>query len=237
MGMLLHTVFQLMLQVSWAQGSQLMLPDSSCDQFSEHRYYSMCYSDEHRQAKWTTHLLERKSIRGKQKRTNNFREDPNLHDPVRSFDFSKSGYDRGHLVPAGDMKGSYQSMSETFFMSNMSPQRPMFNRRLWASLEAKLRSWVLNFGDAYVVTAPVLEDGIDRIPSGVSIPNHYYKIAYFPELEVMVAFLIEHKYYKHRDFRRFAVTVDEVEQLTGIDFFPELPDRLEDRLESTLTQL
>ena len=190
--MLLKIFFTFFISFSHAAGNEF-LPKSDCDQKVRQTYYTVCYSQEHRQALWTYHKLTVSSINGKQKRTNNFRKNSKVADPVGPKDFSGSGYDRGHLVPAGDMKLNKKAMSETFFMTNMSPQNPTFNRGLWGSLEQKVRYWVKRDGEAVVVTAPVLENGLSRIKSGVSVPELYYKIVYFPKLRLMKAFLMPNK--------------------------------------------
>ena len=208
-------------------------PKSDCDQKVEHRYYQVCYSDPHRLALWTSHWLTEEGTQGKTSRTNNYRPDHNLVDPVHHKAYYRSGYDRGHLVPAADMKLNYTSMSETFFMSNMSPQKPSFNRGVWKSLENHMRSLVEQNGMAYIVTAPLLSEELAKLPSGISIPNHFYKIAYFPEKELMLAYLISNTKHKNAKLSEFRVSVDELEELSGIDFFPALDDEIETLLEAS----
>lgn len=209
-------------------------PKSHCDQVSSHTHYEICYSNKHKQALWTFHKLELSSINGNTSRTNNFRADPNIDGPVDNTDYRGSGFDRGHLVPAGDMKLNYTSMSESFFMSNMSPQRPGFNRGIWRSLEMGLRSMVSKLGPAYIVTAPILASDLKQIYSEVSIPNYFYKIAYFPESDVMKAYLIENKTQSGFKYFEFQVTVDFIEQITGIDFFSSMEAQQQERLESQI---
>jgi endonuclease G len=231
--MLLQTLFTFLISFSHA-GPTKFLPQGDCHQKIQQAYYTICYSDKHRQAKWTIHRLTLNSINGKQKRTNDFRKNPQVDDPVGSKDFSGSGFDRGHMVPAADMKLNKQAMSETFYMSNMSPQNSSLNRGMWGSLERRTRDWVKRDGEAYVVTAPVLENGLNRIKSGVSIPDYYYKIIYFPDDQIVKAFLIPNiKPIKNEKFYDYSVSVDEIEKVTGLDFFAELPDSIEDELEAT----
>lgn len=208
-------------------------PVGDCDQQIKHAYYNLCYSKEHRQALWVFHKSTLENINGSQKRTNDFRRDPNVNDPVGSRDYSGSGYDRGHMVPAGDMKLNKTSMSETFFMTNISPQNPSMNRGIWGSLENRIRAWIRRGdGDAYVVTAPVLENNLSTIDSGVSIPRSFYKLIYFPDLQVMKAFLIPNLKPSDSNFYNYSVSVDEVEEITGLDFFSDLPDDIEEEMES-----
>jgi len=206
-------------------------PESGCTQLIEYNFYTVCYSDAFAQAEWTYHLLTAKSIKGKQKRTNNFKSDFMAMPVLSPRAFKGSGYDRGHLVPAGDMKLNFQSMSETFYMTNMSPQKPGFNRGIWRSLEEGFRKAVLKFGDAFVVTAPLLTDELDWTKTGVAIPKFYYKVAYFPKAELMLAFLLPHQKSQGKRYRHYSTSVDQIEKLTGFDFFKGLPDDLEDSLE------
>lgn len=208
------------------------LPKTSCDQKINHRFYLICYSKKNRLALYSVHWLTSDLISGVQTRTNDYRGDPNLEWPVGARDYSGSGFDRGHLVPAADMKLSRSSMSETFYMSNMTPQRPSFNRGIWLSLERKIRSLVALKGSAYVVTAPLLSLGLPRLKKEVSIPGSYYKLAYFPDAREMVAYLIPNFSQSGRNLSDFATSVDEIETLTGIDFFSQLPDYLEYELEA-----
>lgn len=213
------------------------LPKGFCPKLISYTYYKVCYDHEHRQALWTAHWLTKESVNGKAKRKNNYRRDPNLYNPVTRNDYKGSGFDRGHLVPAADMKLNNKAMSETFYMTNMSPQRPGMNRGIWASLERFVRSMVSEKGDAYLITAPILsnEDApFNELDSGVSIPKNYYKIAYFPKTKQMYAYLVQNKRFENYDFRDFLVPVDILEDVTGFDFYSELDDSLESELEAAL---
>lgn len=232
-----------MLRLLWLFGLVLLnfktafgfsiLPLGHCDQLIHYAYYSSCYSSKHKQSFWTFHFLTPESINGPQKRINDYKADFSVARPVFETDYRGSGYDRGHLVPAGDMRLSYRSMTDTFYMTNMSPQVSSFNAGVWKSLEVALRNEVLKRGPAYVVTAPVLleDQSYSKLRSGVSIPSHFYKIAYFPHEELMLAFLIPNQRQSVRDYRSFQLSVDELEDLTGYDYFSFLPENLEEKLE------
>lgn len=208
------------------------LPKGPCPQQLDYSYYTLCYSPEHRQAVWTKHTLTRELLSGKQKRTNDYRADFFVEDPVDEKDYRGSGFDRGHMVPAGDMKLNRQSMSQTFYMTNMSPQRPQLNQNTWAKIENRIRQQVRTFGTAHVVTAPVLQADLPRIRSGVSVPEFYYKLAYFPEAGFMEAYWVENRSYKGTPIAQLRVSVREVEDLTGFDFYSELPADLQEELET-----
>ncbi len=123
-------------------GSASLIPTTNRGYLIQHTYFTLSYSETNRQAEWVAYNLTPSFINGPQERTDNFKIDPKVKsNPVGSGDYSGSGYDRGHLCPAGDMKLNLTSMSESFYMSNMSPQDPSFNRGIWETLESRVRTW------------------------------------------------------------------------------------------------
>jgi endonuclease G len=176
-------------------------------------------------------------INGSQERTDNFRIDPKVkNNPVGSGDYSGSGYDRGHLCPAGDMKLNLTSMSETFYMSNMSPQDPSFNRGIWETLESRVRTWAIEKNGVYVVTGPILKNICGSIKNGtISVPCSYYKIIFKDNgTEKIAIALILNNQGSSSGLKSFATSIDNIESLTGIDFFSGLSDDIENKLESTI---
>ena len=206
------------------------------DELIVHTGFSLVYDEEHEQAKWVAYELTRDEIYGVHERADNFRADPSIRTGSASLDdYRGSGYDRGHLIPAADLPWSQQAMSDSFYMSNMSPQAPAFNRGIWASLEAVVRNFAATEGAVHVVTGPVLTDGpFETIGDNeVSIPNYYYKVVLDyvePELKA-IGFILPNEG-SRADVTEFAVSVNEVEQVTGIDFFVQLPPHHEEKLES-----
>jgi endonuclease G len=173
-------------------------------------------------------------LKGKQQRTDDYRPDSLISNVSAQLeDYRGSGYDRGHLCPAGDMKLNYASMSESFLLSNCSPQDKDFNAGIWNDLENKVRQWALSTGRLYVITAGVLTQNKGKIGSnGVSIPKYFYKVIYDPRGQGnMIAFLLPNEN-SIKPLKDFVVSVDSLESLTGIDFFPALQDSIENRLEN-----
>ena len=205
---------------------------ADCDQEKSYNYYKICYSNEHRQSLWTLHTLTVESVNGKIKRINEYKKDYDLEKPVDPNDYRRSGFNRGHLVPAGDMKLNFTSMIETFYMSNMSPQNPSFNSGIWRRLENHVRSLVRRHGDAIVITAPLIHSSDPKIPSGVTVPHKFFKIVYFKESALMMSFLIPNVSQNGVSIFEYQHSVDEIELATGLDFFSNLNDKLEDKLES-----
>lgn len=210
----------------------------SSDEITRHDGYTLRYSDQYKQPYWVAYPLLAYEIIGDAERDHEqFKPDPLVENGTAlPSDYTKSGYDRGHLAPAGDFKFSQRMMRETFFMSNISPQVPQFNRGIWKALEEQVRDWAYRDKGLYVVTGPVLKPGLETIgkQNQVAVPLYFYKIILYcnnPEIR-MIAFLMKNEE-SNESIREYVVTVDEVERMTGLDFFPKLPDDLEQKLEST----
>ena len=222
---------------SYAAAKQDLTPKGECSQEIHHTYYSLCYEGDHRQASWVKYKLTPKMLKGSQQRAHHFTVDPNIEDPVMDDDYAGTGFDRGHLVPAADMRLNKKMVKESFFMTNVSPQNPSFNRGIWKRMEALLRKKVAKWGEAHIITAPVLENNLDALEAGVSIPEWYYKVAYFPKQKIMVAFLVQNRAFTGAEPSEFQVSLDEIEDVTGLDFFTQLPNQLEKDLESEIVEL
>ncbi|MBU6325611.1 MAG: DNA/RNA non-specific endonuclease [Bacteroidetes bacterium] len=205
------------------------------DQIVRHTGYTLCYSETHEQAAWVAYDLTRSEAAGGYERTNKFIPDPSVQTgSATAADYANSGYDRGHLAPAGDMGWSAITMSESFYYSNMSPQEPSFNRGIWKKLEEQVRAWANADSVLYVVTGPVLSEGLPTIgPNMVSVPRYYYKVLLdFNKPGFKAIGFVLPNAPSSLPLSSFAVSVDSVERLTGLDFFPALPDGAEDLLES-----
>lgn len=206
---------------------------------TRHTGFSLLYDEDYEQPLWVAYHLTQEELYGTSSRKDNFRSDDTIPtDSATLSDYKGSGYDRGHLIPAADLSWSEEAMSDSFYLSNMSPQEPQFNRGIWSSLEATVRNFADTEGEVYVVTGPVLTDGpYDSIgKSEVAVPKHYYKVILDyakPELKA-IGFLLANEGSDQR-LESFATTVDEIELLTNLDFFPLLPDTLEEELESSFS--
>jgi endonuclease G len=227
------SILGVLLLVTTAVLPQDLKPVSSTGQIITHKNYTLSYSEQHEQAEWVFYYLSTEDITGSAQRTNDFREDPAVSTGSATLaDYHGSGYDRGHLSPAADNSANAQAMSESFYMSNMSPQTPGFNRGIWRSLEELFRTWSASHDGMYVVAAGILQENLPTIgPNKVSVPRYYYKIAYDASRQKMIAFILPNQS-SQLPLEHYMVTVDSVETLSGIDFFPALPDSLENILES-----
>lgn len=217
-----------------AQFSYLPKSNSHC-QIVKRTHYSLSYNEEWEQAEWVAYELSPQSISGNAKRPSGFKSDPLVESgSASSKDYLKSGFDRGHLLPAAGMKMDQSAMNETFFMSNISPQAPYFNRGIWKKLESKVRAWVSKNQKLYVVTGPIVNKPYRTIgASKVAIPQKFYKVIYNPKIKQGIAFILSNEK-SAGELKSFATTIDAAEKITNIDFFPALPDELERRVENSI---
>ncbi len=212
--------------------AQTLLPKSE-GKVITYKYYIFSFNKKHKQANWVYYKLTPEYINGNAKRTDDFRVNNMLSDCAALADYKGSGYDRGHLCPAAAMKISKEAMSETFFMSNMSPQKPYFNRGIWKKLEGVVRNWVIKEKELYVVTGPIFKDNLGIIGRNkVTVPGYYYKAIYDPTGEKKMIALILKNEKSSKLLSSFVVSVDKLEEITGIDFFEGLDDEIENKLEA-----
>ncbi|NJB86543.1 endonuclease G [Lewinella marina] len=215
------------------------LPAGGSGEVVEHTGFTLSYLEDWEQAEWVAYVLTRDHLdREWTPRRDNFREDPLVTTgSATDFDFRGSGYDRGHLAPFADFAWDADQADETFYLSNISPQIPAFNQGIWRELEENVREWARHDGRLYVVTGPVTSlpprAYIGR-DNRVAIPQSYYKVVLDledPE-QKGIGFVIPNEVSTH-PLAHYAMSIDEVEKITGIDFFPELmPADLEATIEA-----
>lgn len=217
------------------ENTDTSLEPKSSGEVVNHTYYSLAYSEQDEQAYWVFYQLTPELINGAQSRTDDFREDPLVSSGSATLaDYKGSGYDRGHLCPAADMTLNHTSMSESFFLSNLSPQTPSFNRGIWSKLESKVRDWALQYNGLYVASGGIFSNPIGTIGAdSVTVPSKYYKVIY-SDKNGMIAFILPNAG-STKDLSTFVVTVDSVESVTGIDFFSGLDNKTENNLEAEIS--
>ena len=213
------------------------LPVSTTGVVVSHNFYTLSYSEKHEQAEWVAYNLNDKHISKNDFKRPYFVVDRKVKTKSADWrNYKNSGYDRGHLCPAGDRTFNFDAYYETFLTSNISPQNHDFNRGIWNRLEQKTRYWANKYNDIYVVTGGILQGDLNSIgDERVSIPDYFYKIILAKrEGEYKsVAFIIPNES-SSRSFYEYAVTIDEIESKTKIDFFPHLESSVENNLESKI---
>lgn len=220
-----------------AEISKDFLPSSTTGVIVQHHYFTLSYSEKHEQAEWVAYNLDKKQLTYEDRKRPYFIEDPKVK--TKSADWKNyrgSGYDRGHLCPAGDRRFSEYAYNETFYTSNISPQNQEFNAGIWNDLEKQVRYWCKKYGAITVITGGVLEDNLMSIGAeDVSVPNYFYKIIARKDGSTikLIGFLFENKP-SSATLKAKAVSIDEIERRTKIDFFKNLSDNLENKLESTI---
>ena len=215
--------------------NEFFLPTSTTGQIIHHQGYSLSYSEPHEQAEWVAYELKKSHLSNSNFKRPYFEIDKAVRTGAASWrNYKNSGYDRGHLCPAGDRNYSQAAHDETFLTSNISPQNHDFNSGIWNTLEQKTRYWASKYNGVFVVTGGVLKGNLKTIgEEKVAVPNAFYKIILDNNngKTKMIAFLMPHQN-SCEPLYRFVVSVDSIETLTGIDFFPELDDAVENELES-----
>ncbi|MEN8788504.1 MAG: DNA/RNA non-specific endonuclease [Flavobacteriaceae bacterium] len=221
--------------VSKTEVPSFYVPTSTTGQVVEHDHYSLSYSEAHEQAEWVIYMLKKDHLTYDDRERPDFIEDPYIDSKSASWrNYKGSGYDRGHLCPAGDRRFSEMAYRETFYTSNISPQDPDFNAGIWNELEKQVRIWGKRYGELFIATAGVLENDLETIgDEDVAVPRWYYKIVLRgsgQDLKV-IAFLIPN-HFANGTLEDYVVSIDQIEGLTGLNFFKSLPEQLEREIES-----
>ncbi len=211
-----------------------LLPSTTFNAIVTHDFYILSYSEPHEQAEWVAYRLEQAHLTYEDRERPYFLEDPKV--PSKSADWRNyrgSGYDRGHLCPAGDRRFSEYAYNETFYTSNISPQKNEFNSGIWNRLELQVRQWCKRYGTLYVITGGVLENHLVEIGmEDVDVPKAFFKVILRKKGDdyKVLAFLIPHEE-STNPLSDFLIPVDRLETATGLDFFYGLDDDLEEKIE------
>ena len=197
--------------------------------------YTVSYNHGTRQPNWVAWTLTRSHASGKLKR-GDFEDDMDMPSPKGTkADYFNTGFDRGHMCPAGDNKWSQQAMDECFLMTNMCPQNHSLNAGVWNTIEQQCRNWAKQYGKVYIVCGPIFLDKEHRKlgKNKVVVPDAFFKVVlHTGKNPQAIGFICRNQSQKGRKKTEFVNSVDEVERITGYDFFPQLPDDVEKRVEA-----
>ena len=202
--------------------------------------YTLSYDAKNKTPQWVAWELTKEETRGNEERTNEFQPDPDVMGAkVVTYDYSGSGYDRGHMAPAGDMKWSKKAMQESFYMSNICPQDHNLNTEDWNDLEMKSREWARRYGKVYIVCGPIYKGTRNEYIGDhrVKVPDAFFKVILINDTKKQCAlgFYFENEA-GERLLTEYLTSVDELEKLTGLDFFSALPDEEENLLEKVVVE-
>lgn len=184
---------------------------------------------------WVAWELTADETAGEEPRAKSFYNDPTVEGCPETYDYSYSGYDRGHMAPAGDMKWSKDAMRSSFSLANICPQVKSLNTGAWKRLEEKCRTWAQADSSIIIVCGPILNDPIREYigDTRVAVPKRFFKVILSPRANPArgIGFIMPNDKVAG-GMQATAVSIDEVERVTGHDFFASLPDSIENIVES-----
>lgn len=205
------------------------------EQIIRRNAYILSYNKETKLPNWVAWHLTAEHTDGEWAKSNVFREDYHVPAPrAANEDYKGSPWSRGHMCPAGDNKWDSIAMRESFLLTNICPQHRSLNSGLWNRIEQDCRKWAKKYGDLYIVCGPVLLNREHETigENKVVVPEAYFKVILcLRGRPKAIGFIVRNNEgKKKRD--QFINTIDEVERITGMDFFPALPDSIEDKVEA-----
>ena len=206
------------------------------EQIIAHIGYTVSYNSDWKIPNWVAYELTKEEVEGTLPRFNTFMPDPEVpyEKTATTNDYKNSGWDRGHMAPAGDMKWSEQAMKESFYLSNICPQNKNLNSGIWKSLEEQVRSLAMQKGNLYVVCGPIVSKQPETIGSNeVAIPDAFFKVLLQNDNGnwFAIAFMFANESGR-KPLSTYAMSVEDMQVITNIDFFPALPDSIEEKIES-----
>lgn len=189
-----------------------------------HQNYVLSYVEQFEGAEWVAYELTYPETKNNvERKTGEFLNDDSVktHSALHK-DYTNSGYDRGHLAPAGDMNFSLDAMLESFYMSNILPQTAELNRKTWKYLEDDIRYYVMNNkSHLYIICGGVFtyNGTCIGIKNKVAVPKYFYKIVYDDSIGKSLAFIMPNVHNPNTNYFYYVTSIDSIESYTGIDFF------------------
>ncbi len=213
-------------------------PTDRTEQILRRTGYTVSYNSQWKLPNWVCYELLRSELQGPASRNERFLTDYDVAGtPADTRDYTRSGYDRGHMAPAADMKWSDKAMEESFLLSNICPQSPGLNRGRWKELEEEIRQWARRDSALLIACGPIVTTSKKTIgPHRITVPDRYFKVVAAPYTEQPrgIAFLFDNDD-NQPPLYTLAITIDSIETITGIDFFHQIPDSIENLIESNFS--
>lgn len=213
---------------------KVVAPGNIDEQIVDYTGFTVSFNESLRIPNYVTYELTASETDGEETRMRKFLQDPNVAGCPEHKDYTNSGYDRGHMAPAADMKWSKDAMRDCFYLTNICPQNQKLNREAWQALEEKTRAWAVRDGKLIVIVGPIVSNHPQRLASGIAIPEGFFKVLLATNVEPMRAIAFIYKNQSgQKNMSQQAVSIDSVEEITGLDFFSSLPDEKETPLEKS----
>ena len=202
----------------------------------EHIGYTVSFNTKHNIPNWVAYDLTSEEVAGVTPRAKHFEPDPQIIGCPTTDDYKNSGYDRAHMAPAGDMKWSEQAMTESFYLSNICPQNHNLNGGDWKALEEHLRTMATQYEKVYIACGPIISANPKTIGMyhQITVPDAFFKVVLRKKGDSWsaIGFMMPNQA-GHKSLNKYAMSVDDIEIITDMDFFYNLPDEIEEIVESS----
>ena len=219
---------------------QVELPKSTLQGVSEtivqHTGYTVSFNSDWNIPNWVAYELTKEEVAGEEPRAQHFVPDPKIKNCPTTDDYKNSGYDRGHMAPAGDMKWSETAMKESFYLSNICPQNRNLNSGDWKSLEEHLRTIATQYDKVYIACGPIVSTSSKTIGAEhkVTVPDAFFKAVLRQKGDSWsaIGFMFANEA-GHKSLSTYAMSIEDLQIITDIDFFYNLPDEIEEKVEAS----
>lgn len=219
--------------------SKVIIPDETPEIMCDYTGFRVSFNPSWHVPNYVVWELTAEETLGTEPRQSRFAADTDVLGCATPQDYRNSGFDRGHMAPAADMKWSRQAMRDSHYMTNIVPQNHNLNTGRWNSLEQKCRTLAQRDSVLVIIAGPILSDRITRTvgSSEVAVPERFFKVIFAPAAipPRAIAFVMPNRPVRE-NLGQMAMTVDQLEEITGFDFFSTLPDDIENQIESTFRQ-
>lgn len=214
----------------------VVIPEGVSNKDIDYEGFHVAFNPKKHEPNYAAWILSEDRIDGPYSRKDvSFMPDNAVKGCASLADYRSSGYDRGHMVPAADMKWSKQAMADCHLLTNMCPQDNKLNSGAWATVEKNTRKWVQKHGTLVIVAGPVLTDKLSKKigKSKIPVPERFFKVIIAPDAypPLGIGFIMPNGYVEG-GAQSTVVSIDQVEAITGFDFFSALPDDIENEVES-----